>query len=53
MASAESIHVRFLTHGRSLKFWLRNAGMPWWNAPLTPKKGTNTLSPFVTLAERA
>jgi HK97 family phage major capsid protein len=47
---AESIHVRFLEHERVFKFWLRNAGAPWWNAALTPKKGAATLSPFVTIA---
>lgn len=53
MQSAESMHVRFLTHEHSFKFWTRNAGTPWWSTALTPKKGANTLSPFVTLAERA
>jgi HK97 family phage major capsid protein len=47
--SAESIHVRFVNHERAFKFWLRNAGAPWWRVPLTPKNGTNTLSPFVVL----
>ena len=28
-------------------------GQPLWSAALTPFKGSNTLSPFVTLAERA
>jgi HK97 family phage major capsid protein len=53
MASAESIHVRFVNHERTLKFWLRNAGQPWWKSPLTPRNSTATLSPFVTLAVRA
>ena len=52
MQSAESIHVRFLNHERAFKFWLRNAGAPWWRSALTPKKSTNTLSPFITLAAR-
>ncbi len=51
LQSAESIHVRFLNHERTFKFWLRNAGAPWWKSALTPKKGS-TLSPFVTLAAR-
>ena len=51
--SADSIHVRFLNHERAFKFWVRNAGVPWWSSPLTPKKSTATLSPFVTLAVRA
>jgi HK97 family phage major capsid protein len=47
---AESIHVRFLDHERVFKFWIRNAGAPWWSAALTPKKGADTLSPFVVIA---
>lgn len=53
MQSAESIHVRFAEHEKAFKFWLRNAGVPWWKAALTPAKSSNTLSPYVTLAARA
>jgi HK97 family phage major capsid protein len=53
MQSAESIHVRFVNHERAFKFWLRNAGAPWWKTALTPKNSTSTLSPFVVLATRA
>jgi HK97 family phage major capsid protein len=53
MQSAESIHVRFDRHERAFKFWMRNAGAPWWRAALTPKNGANTLSPFVVLDTRA
>lgn len=49
---AESVHVRFLENERTFRFSLRNAGAPWWSSALTPKRGS-TLSPFVTLAERA
>lgn len=52
LQTAESIHVRFTNHERAFKFWLRNAGAPWWRSALTPKRGS-TLSPFVTLAARA
>lgn len=52
MQSAESVHVRFEYHERTFKFFLRNAGAPWWDTVLTPKNGA-TLSPFVTLAARA
>jgi HK97 family phage major capsid protein len=52
MQQAESIHVRFLNNERAFKFWLRNAGMPWWRSVLTPANGA-TLSPFVTLAVRS
>lgn len=47
--SAESVHVRFENHERVFKYWLRNDGRPWWKTVLTPKRGANTLSPFVTL----
>ncbi len=53
LQSAESVHVRFVNHERTFKFWLRNAGAPWWRSALTPHKGALTLSPFVGLAERA
>lgn len=53
LASAESIHVRFVNHERAFKFWVRNAGAPWWNAALTPKVSSTTLSPIVTIAARA
>jgi hypothetical protein len=46
------MHVRFVNHERAFKFWTRNAGAPWWRSALTPHKGSATLSPFVTLAER-
>lgn len=53
MNSAESVHVRFVNHERTFKFWMRNDGRPWWNVALTPKKSDKKLSPFVRLAERA
>jgi HK97 family phage major capsid protein len=52
LESAESIHVRFETHERTFKFWLRDDGQPWWKASLKPKRGASNLSPFVTLATR-
>lgn len=52
MKSAESIHVRFLNDERCFKFTYRVGGQPLWHSALTPYKGTNTLSPFVTLAVR-
>lgn len=53
LQSAESVHVRFLNHERAFKFWIRNAGAPWWRSALTPNKSTDTLSPIVMLATRA
>jgi len=49
---ASSIHVRFVTDETAFRFVMRYDGQPWWLATLTPKAGS-TLSPFVTLAERA
>lgn len=49
----ESVHVRWENHESAFKFWLRNAGAPWWHSALTPNQSTTTLSPIVTLAERA
>lgn len=48
---AESIHVRFVYHERTFKFWLENDGRCWWRSALTPRNGS-TLSPFVKLAAR-
>ena len=51
--SAQSIHVRFVQDETVMRFVLRNDGKSWWSAPLTPAKGSNTVSPFVALATRA
>ncbi len=48
---AESIHVRFVNHERTFKFWMENDGKCWWRTALTPDNGS-TLSPFVTVAAR-
>jgi len=52
LRSAESIHVRFLNHERTFKFWMRNDGRCWWRSALTPKNSTKTLSPFVVTEAR-
>lgn len=52
LQGAESMHVRFLNHERTFKFWTRNDARPWWRVALTPAESTTTLSPFVTIAER-
>lgn len=52
MKSASSIHVRFLNDEQVFRFTMRLDGQPKWNAPLTPNKGTNAQSPFITLASR-
>ncbi len=48
-----SIHARFINDETTFRFVVRMDGQPIWDAPLTPFKGSDTLSPFVTLAERA
>ena len=50
---AESIHVKFLTDETAFRFIMRNNGQPMHDQPITPLKGSNTLSPFVMLAERS
>ena len=54
VAQAVSMHIQFLTDQQAVRFTMRlNAG-PWWNAPLTPYKGTsNTTSSCVALDTRA
>ena len=50
--AASSIHVRFLYDESVFRFIYRVDGQPIWKSTLTPFKGSNTLSPFVTLAPR-
>jgi len=52
LKSASSIHVRFIYDEMVFKFNMRVNGKPKWKAKLTPYKGANDLSPFVTLASR-
>ena len=51
--SASSIHVRFVYDETAFRFVYRVDGQPKWSEPLTPMQGTNTVSPFITLANRA
>ena len=51
--SASSIHLRFDYDETVFRFTLRLDGQPAWNSALTPKNGSNTLSPFIALATRA
>lgn len=56
LRAASSIHVRFIYGENVLRFTLRVNGAPaysWSDSALTPNKGTNTQTPFVTLATRA
>lgn len=50
---SSSVHLKFDYDQTAFKFTLRIDGQPWWKQALAPKNGTNTLSPFITLAERA
>jgi HK97 family phage major capsid protein len=51
--AASSIHVQFLTDQTAFRWIYRVDGQPLWNSALTPFKGSNTTSPFVTLATRS
>lgn len=53
MQSASSIHVNFTTDETAFRFVYRCDGQPKWASDLTPFKGSNTVSPFVTLDARA
>ena len=48
-----SIHVRFIHDETTFRFVVRIDGQPVWEGPVVPFKGQDTLSPFVTLDERA
>lgn len=52
MQAASSMHVRFVTDEMTFRWIYRVDGQPMWHTPLTPFKGSNTLSPFITLAAR-
>lgn len=51
--AASSIHVRFLNDETTFRFVYRCDGQPVWKKPLTPKNGSNTLSPFIILSTRS
>ena len=51
--SAMSIHLKFDYNQTCFRFVYRFDGQPRWTSALTPYKGANTVSPFVTLAARA
>lgn len=53
MQSDISVHVAFANDEVVLKFVLRLDGQPWRATPLTPHKGSNTQSHFITLDARA
>jgi HK97 family phage major capsid protein len=51
--AAQSMHVRFINNEQTFRWVTRINGQPKWRTALTPANGTNTQSPFVTLATRA
>jgi HK97 family phage major capsid protein len=51
--TAQSMHVNFLTDETVFRLTYRVDGQPRWNTPITPAKGVNTQSPFITLGTRA
>jgi HK97 family phage major capsid protein len=53
MRVSSSIHVEFASDQVCFRFVQRIAGQPTWKTPVTPKNGTDSLSPFVALATRA
>lgn len=50
---ATSVHVAFLTDEQAFRFIYRYDGQPVDDKPITPFKGSQTQSPFVSLAVRA
>lgn len=52
LKTATSMHYHFNYDEQTFRWVLRYDGQPWWLSDLTPKRGTNTLSPFVILAGR-
>lgn len=47
-----SIHLKFDTDETVYRFIFRLAGAPWWSSTISPRDGSNTRSPFITLASR-
>jgi HK97 family phage major capsid protein len=47
-----SMHLWFDQDLMAFKATLRLAGQPWWSAAIAQRDGSNTMSPFVTLAAR-
>lgn len=47
-----SMHVKFTTDEQAMRLTARVDGQGGWQTPVTPLNGTNTQSPFVTLAAR-
>lgn len=53
LKAAQSLHVLFLSDEATFRWTWRVNGQPAWKSALTPYKGTNTQSPFISLDTRA
>jgi HK97 family phage major capsid protein len=53
MSAMSSPHYKFGEDETAYRIIERCDGRPWLNSAITPKNGGDTLSPIVTLAERA
>jgi HK97 family phage major capsid protein len=51
--SAQSIHLKFDYNETAFRWIYRCDGQPLWTSALTPYKGTNTVSPYISLAVRS
>ena len=51
--TAASIHLKFDYDETAFRFVMRYDGQPWWLSALTPRQGSNSLSPFLVLAVRS
>lgn len=52
MQTASSIHVRFIYDETAFRFVYRVGGMPTWDIAMTQANGSNTQSPYISLATR-
>lgn len=50
--AASSIHVRFIYDEQTFRFVYRVDGQPMFSSPVSPFKGSATVSPFVAIAAR-
>lgn len=53
MSATSSPHFKFSSDQTAFKIVSRVDGLPWLQSEITPKNSSATLSPYVTLAERA
>jgi HK97 family phage major capsid protein len=52
MSADTSPHYKFANDQTAMRFVERVDGTPWIQSAITPRQGTNTLSPFVRIATR-